>query len=54
MLEYTMTHTPHMNGFIERIFAVIKEGALEMLLNAKLNGTAQKMLWAETVHTFKM
>ena len=43
-LEYTTPHMPHMNGVIKRRFAVIKEGALAMLINAKLNETAQKML----------
>ena len=37
-------HMPHLNGVIEIIFSVIKEGVLEMLLNAKLNYTAQKIL----------
>ena len=46
-------HTPKMNGVIERIFAVIKEGVLSMLLNAKINETAQKMLCTEAVHTCK-
>ena len=45
-LEYTTPHTPHLNGVIETIFAVIKEGALAILLNEKLNATAQKSLWA--------
>ena len=50
-MEYTTPHTPQLNGVIERIFSVIKEGALAMLLNTKLNNTAQKMLWAEAGHT---
>ena len=50
-LEYMTQHTPQMNGVIERRFAVIKEKALEMLINAKLNDTDHKMLWAEAVHT---
>ena len=40
-----------MNRFIEIRFDVIKEGALAILLNAKLNYTAQKILWVEAVHT---
>ena len=44
-------HTPQLNIVIERRFSVIKEGALAMLLNAKLNDIAQKMLWKEAVHT---
>ena len=43
-LEYTNPHKPQMNGVVERIFAVIKEGVLAMLLNANLNDTAQKIL----------
>ena len=50
MLEYTTTHTPQLNSVIKRISTVIKEGVLDMLLNAKLNDTAQKMLWSESVH----
>ena len=50
-LEYTTPHMPHLNGVIERIFAIIKEGAIVMLLNEKLHYTAQKMLWSEAVHT---
>ena len=43
-----------MNGFTERRFAIIKEGALSMLLKAKINDTAQKILWEESVHTCKL
>ena len=46
-MKYTTPDTPQMNKVIDRIFAVIKEGALSMLLNTKLNYTAQKILWAE-------
>ena len=53
MLEYKTSHTPQMNGVIERRFYVIKEGALAILLNAKLNDTAQNILWEEAVHTCK-
>ena len=42
--------TPQLNGVIERISTVIKEGLLAILPNAKLNDTAQKMMWAEAVH----
>ena len=49
-LEYTTPHSPQMNGVIEILFAIIKKGPLEMLLNAKLNEAAQKALWAEAVH----
>ena len=52
-LKYTTLHTPQLNGIIEIRFAVIKEGALAMLLNSKLNDAAQKILWAEAVHTYK-
>ena len=52
-LEYTTLHNPHLNRAIERIFAVIKEGALAMILSVKLNDTAHKMLWEEAVHTCK-
>ena len=52
-LEYTTPHTPKLNGVIERIFSAIKEGALNIILNEKLNDTAQKILWAEAVHTCK-
>ena len=45
-MEYTTLHMPQLNGVIERRFAVIKEGALAILLNEKLNDTAQKMMWA--------
>ena len=53
MLEYTTPHTPQLNRFIERRFAVIKKGVLEILLNAKLNDTAQKILSEEAVCTRK-
>ena len=42
-----------LNGALERIFAVIEEGALEIRHNAKLKKTAHKMLWAKVVHTCK-
>ena len=45
VLEYTTPYMPHMNRVMERIFALIKEGALAILLNTKLNDTDQKMLW---------
>ena len=44
-------HTLQFNGINERIVAIIKEGALYMLLNAQLNDTAQKILWTESLHT---
>ena len=50
-LDYTEMHTPQLNGIIKILFAVIKEGALAMLLNEKLNDTSQKMVWKEAVHT---
>ena len=37
-------HTPQPNGVIERRFYVIKGGAFAMLINKKLNDTAQEML----------
>ena len=49
-LEYTTPHTPQLNVVIERRFADIEEGAIAMLLNAKLNDTDQKVLWEEAVH----
>ena len=49
--EYMTPHTPQLNGVIEGIFSVIKEGALDMLLNEKLNDTNQKIMWEESVHT---
>ena len=39
-----------MNIFIERRFELIREGALSVLLNEKLNDTAQRILWEEAVH----
>ena len=53
MLEYTAPHTLQLNGVVERIFVVIKEGEFAMLLNTKLDYTAQKILWKEAVHTCK-
>ena len=52
-LQYTIHHRPHLNSFIEIRFSVIKEGALDLFLNAKLSDIAQKILWAEEVHTYK-
>ena len=52
-LEYTTPHTPQLNGVIEMRFKVINDGALKMVLNNKLNDTAQKLLWIEAVHTCK-
>ena len=52
-LEYTTPYKTQLNRFIERIFSVIKEGELSMMLNAKLNDTAQIILWAETFHRCK-
>ena len=50
-MEYTIPHMPQMNVFIERRFSDIKEEALAMLLNEKLNEDAQKIMWVEAVHT---
>ena len=50
-MEYTTLHTLQLNGAIKRRSAVIKEIALAMLLNVKLNDTAHKMIQAEVVHT---
>ena len=44
------THAPFERSHRKNI-SVIKEGALEMLLNSKLSDTAHKILWAEDVHT---
>ena len=52
-MKYITLHTPKMNRFIERRFSVTKEGALEMLLNAKLNKNDQKILWDQAVHTYE-
>ena len=41
VLEYTTPHTPQLNGIIKRIFSVIKEGALVIIMNTELNDTAQ-------------
>ena len=49
--KLTTLHTPQLNGVIDRIFAIIKDGELAMLLNAKLNNTYQKMMCTEAVHT---
>ena len=46
-------HTPNMTRFIERRFSVTKEGALEMLLNAKLNENDQKTLRDQAIHTYE-
>ena len=50
-MEYTTPPVPQLNRVMKRIFAVVKEGALSILLNAKLNETAHQMLWGEDVHT---
>ena len=52
-MEYMTPHTLQLNRVTERRFEVIKEGALAIMLNAKLNDTAQKMLWSEAVHMCK-
>ena len=52
-MEYTTPHTPQLNGVVERIFSVIKEGTLAIILSANRNDTYQKMMWAEAVHTCK-
>ena len=52
-MDYTTPHTPQLNSVIRGRFTSIKEGALAMLLNAKLNYTAHKILWSDTVHTCK-
>ena len=52
-MEYTTPKTPQFNGIIERIFKVITEGALAMILNEKFNDIAQKMLWTEAFRTYE-
>ena len=52
-LEYKTPHMPQLNGITEEKFAVIKAVVLDILLNAKLNDTDQKMLWSEVVHMYK-
>ena len=54
MLEYTTLHTTQLNNVIERRFTVIKEGVLDMILNQKINDTAQKMMWAEAIHKYEL
>ena len=53
MLEYTTPYMPQLNRATERRFYAIKEGALDMLLNAKLNDISHKMMWSEAVHMCK-
>ena len=50
-LKYTTPHMPQLNGVMERIFSVIKQVTLAMLLNAKLHDKDQNIMWAEAVHT---
>ena len=50
-MDYTTTHMPQLKIVFKRIFVVIKEGELSMLLNYKLNNKSQKMLWTEAIHT---
>ena len=52
-MEYTTPHTSQLKVVVERRFNVIKEGALAMLINAKLNDTDQKMIWTEALHMCK-
>ena len=52
-LDYTTPHTPQLNSITKRIFTVIKKVALDMILNANPNDTAQKILLVETVHMFE-
>ena len=52
-MEYTTPKTPQFNGIIERIFKVITEGALAMILNENFNDIAQKMLWTEAFRTYE-
>ena len=52
-LEYTTPHIPQLNVVIKRIFEVIKEGALAMLLRKKSTDISQKMLLKEAVNTCK-
>ena len=52
-LEYKTPHMPQLNGITEETIAVIKKIVLDVVLNAKLNDTDQKMLWSEAVHTYK-
>ena len=52
-LEYTTLYTPQLKIVIERRFYTIKEGVLKMILNAKLNDTAQETLWTEAVNMSK-
>ena len=54
MLEYTTLHTTQLNNVIERRFTVIKEGVMDMILNQKINDTAQKMMWAEAIHKYEL
>ena len=50
-LECTAPHTPKHNGKVERGFAVIRERAVAMMIDAKLAPEFQKQLWAEAVNT---
>ena len=52
-MEYTTPNTPQLNGIVESRLSVIKKGKLEIILDAKLNDTAQKMMWTEAVHTYE-
>ena len=53
ILDYTTPYKPQLNGAIAIIFAVMKEGSLDMLLNVNLIDTYHKMMWAEVLHRRK-
>ena len=52
-LDYIAPHMPQLNVIIERIFNTIKERALDILLNVKINDTSQKILWEEAVNKYE-
>jgi len=49
--EFTAPYTPQQNGVVEMGFVTIRDGALSMMLDAKLTDESQGKLWAEAVYT---
>ncbi len=50
-IEYTAPHTPQHSGVVERRFAVVRQRAVAMMHNIKINEDLKKLIWAEALNT---
>ncbi len=50
-IEFTAPNTPQQNGVVERGFATIRQRAMAMMHELRVEEDLKKLLWAEVLNT---